>query len=271
MATVPDDTGLRLQRRGVVSLEGPETRKFLQGLVTADVARLDRQPAVAAALLTPQGKVLVEMIVVGTANGVLIDCPLSEVANLLKRLTLYKLRAKIEIADRTSALAVVWTPPGAATGGIADPRHPGLGSRAIVAAAAAHGSGDAAYDARRIALGIAEQDADFGPTEVFPHEANYDQLGTVDFDKGCYVGQEVVSRVEHRGLARRRVTPVTFAGSAPAQGAPVVVGEVEIGTMGSSIAGRGLAMLRRDRAADALAAGKPILAGAVALRPEPGE
>lgn len=265
MATVPDDTGLRLQRRGVVSLEGPETRKFLQGLVTADVARLDRQPAFAAALLTPQGKVLVEMIVAGTANGVLIDCPLAEVANLLKRLTLYKLRAKIEIADRTPALAVVWTPPGAATGGIADPRHPGLGSRTIAAAAEAHGSGDAAYDARRIALGIAEQDADFGPTEVFPHEVNYDQLGAVDFDKGCYVGQEVVSRMQHRGTARSRFVPVSAAGDLPAKGTPVTAAGREIGQMGSHLGHRGLVLLRLDRLADAVAAGTVPEAGGVAL------
>lgn len=265
MATVPDDTGLRLHRRGVVAIEGPETRKFLQGLLTADVGRFDRQRALAAALLTPQGKVLVEMIVVGTADGVLIDCPLSETGNLLKRLTLYKLRAKIEIADRTSTLAVLWAAPGAATAGIPDPRHPGLGSRAIVDAADAHGSGDAAFDACRIVLGIAEQDADFGPSEVFPHEASYDQLSAVDFDKGCYVGQEVVSRMQHRGTARSRFVPVSASAELPAKGTPVTAAGREIGQMGSHSGNRGLVLMRLDRLADAVAAGTTPEAAGVAL------
>ena len=265
MATVPDDTGLRLHRRGVVSLDGPETRNFLQGLLTADVARLDRQRAIAAALLTPQGKVLVEMIAVGTANGVLLDCPLPEAGNLLKRLTLYKLRAKVVIADRTAELGVVWGATGAGAGGFADPRHPELGYRAIIAAGEAHGSGDAAYDARRIALGIAEQDADYGASEVFPHEANYDQLGAVDFDKGCYVGQEVVSRMQHRGTARSRFVPVSSSGELPQKGAPVKAAGREIGQMGSHQGHRGVVLMRLDRLSDAVAAGAALEAGGVAL------
>ncbi|MFO1172926.1 MAG: folate-binding protein [Hyphomicrobiaceae bacterium] len=249
-----------------MSVEGPDTRKFLQGLLTADVGRLDRQRALAAALLTPQGKVLVEMIVTGTADGVLIDCPLSETGNLVKRLTLYKLRAKIEILDRTSTLAVVWTPPGAGAVGFADPRHPGLGFRSIVDAADAHGSGDAAYDAHRIVLGIAEQDADFGPSEVFPHEASYDQLGSVDFDKGCYVGQEVVSRMQHRGTARSRFVPVSASAELPPKGTPVTAAGREIGQMGSHQGNCGLVLMRLDRLADAVAAGTTPEAAGVALR-----
>lgn len=255
MATIPDDTWLRLQRRGVVSLAGPETRKFLQGLLTADVSRLDRQRAFAAALLTPQGKVLVEMIVVGTPDGVLIDCPLSEVANLIKRLTLYRLRAKIEIADRSWDKAVVWSGSNTGADCFPDPRHPDLGFRAIVPASNDPGASEAAYDARRIRLGIAEQGADYGASEVFPHEANYDQLCAVDFDKGCYVGQEVVSRMQHRGTARSRYVPVSASGELPKKGTPVTAAGREIGQMGSLQGDQGLVLMRLDRLADAVAAG----------------
>ena len=262
MASVLNDTGLRLHRRGVVAIEGPETRKFLQGLLSADLGRLERQPAFAAALLTPQGKVLVEAIIVGTPGGVLIDCHLEQVPELLKRLALYKLRAKIEITDRSDELAVTWS---AVTGGIADPRHPGLGFRTIVAAAAARGEGEASYDARRIALGIAEQGADFGASEVFPHEANYDQLGAVDFDKGCYVGQEVVSRMQHRGTARSRFVPVSGETELPEKGRPVTAVGREIGQMGSHQGNKGLVLMRLDRLADAIAAGATPEVGGVRL------
>lgn len=259
----PDDTGsLRLNRRGLVSIDGPDTRKLLQGLLTADLGRLDRQRAIAAALLTPQGKVLVEMIVSATTNGVLLDCCEAEAGALIKRLTLYKLRAKIEIANRTADLAVAWS---ATAGEIPDPRHPGLGFRTIIATADARGTADAAYDAHRIRLGIAEQGADYGATEVFPHEANYDQLGAVDFDKGCYVGQEVVSRMQHRGTARSRFVPVSGTAALPPKGMPVTAGGREIGQMGSQEGGHGLVLMRLDRLADAVSAGAQVEAGGVAL------
>jgi folate-binding protein YgfZ len=260
MGEANDNTGgHRLEGRGIVAVTGPETRKFLQGLLTADLGRLDRQAAIHAALLTPQGKILCEMLVAGTADGVLLDLPAVEVANLVKRLTLYKLRAKVEIADRTADLAVVWRPDG---DGFTDPRHPGLGRRAIVPASEAGHSVSVIYDARRIALGIAEQGADYATTEVFPHEANLDQIGGVDFDKGCYVGQEVVSRIQHRGTERSRFVPVAAEAELPERGTPVTAGGREIGSMGSHQGNRGLALIRLDRLADAVASGHaPVAAG----------
>ena len=269
MPNANDNTsGRRLDGRAVVAVLGPETRKLLQGLLTADLGRLDRQAAVPAALLSPQGKILVEMLVVGHGDGVLLDVPAGELASLVKRLTLYKLRAKVEIADRTSDLAVVWCPAG---DGFTDPRHPGLGRRAIVAASAAGSPADEAYDVRRIGLGIAEQGADYGATEVFPHEANLDQLGGVDFDKGCYVGQEVVSRIQHRGTARSRFVPVAADTGLPERGTPVTAGGRAIGAMGSHQGRNGLALIRLDRLADAVASGhRPEAAGSAltVIRPD---
>ncbi len=121
------------------------------------------------------------------------------------------------------------------------------------------------YEAHRIALGVPSGGLDFRYGDAFPHEADMDQLGGIDFAKGCYVGQEVVSRMEHRGSARTRAVPVRYEGAAPAAGVAVTAGERQLGTMGSALAGHGLALLRLDRVAEALADGQPLLAGGVAI------
>jgi hypothetical protein len=123
-----------------------------------------------------------------------------------------------------------------------------------------------AYDAHRIALGVPRGGQDFSYLDAFPHEADMDQLAGVDFDKGCYVGQEVVSRVEHRSTARSRVVPIAYDEFAPMQGAPVTAGEKQIGVLGSTANGRGLALLRLDRVADALADESPLVAGGIVIR-----
>ncbi|MEZ5923593.1 MAG: folate-binding protein [Hyphomicrobiaceae bacterium] len=265
MAHATSETrGARLSRRGLVTVVGPDTQKLLQGLLTSDLGRLDRHPAIPATLLTPQGKILVEMLVVGIDGGVALDVPAGEVATLLKRLALYKLRAKVEISDVSNERALLWLPEAAdgARGTFPDPRHRDLGPRLLAPIIEAVGSADRDYDARRIALGIAEQGADYAATEVFPHEANLDQLGGVDFDKGCYVGQEVVSRMHHRGTARSRFVPVTGQAELAERGTPVMAGGREIGRMGSHQGMSGLALLRLDRLAEAVAAGvQPEISG----------
>jgi tRNA-modifying protein YgfZ len=157
-----------------------------------------------------------------------------------------------------------------------DPRLPVLGLRVMLPphlaseAAAELGAEltDAgAYEAHRVALGIPRGGLDFMYGDAFPHEADMDQLGGVDFEKGCYVGQEVVSRMEHRGTARNRVVPIGYDAFAPEAGVPVMAGERQVGIMGSSAAGRGLALLRLDRVADALAADVALIAGGVTIRP----
>jgi folate-binding protein YgfZ len=150
-----------------------------------------------------------------------------------------------------------------------------LGIRVLLpphlAAAAATGLGaelvDAeAYEAHRIALGVPRGGVDFSYGDAYPHEIDMDQLRGVDFDKGCYVGQEVVSRIEHRARARTRIVPVAYEAFAPDVGVAVMAGDREVGTMGSAAAGRGLAMLRLDRVGEALAAGTPLSAGGLAIR-----
>ena len=157
-----------------------------------------------------------------------------------------------------------------------DPRLPTLGSRVMLpphlAAEAAADLGAPlvaaeAYETHRIALGVPRGGLDFMYADAFPHEADMDQLNGVDFEKGCYVGQEVISRVEHRSSARSRVVPIAYEEFAPSSGLPIMAGDKQVGTLGSTAKGRGLAFMRLDRVADALAAGTPFQAGGIALRP----
>jgi folate-binding protein YgfZ len=273
-----------LPDRGVVKVVGDDARKFLNGLLTTDIGKVTPQSATFTALLTPQGKIMVDMIVAEApaedGGGFFIDVPKALTPTLVTRLNFYKLRAKVLIEDLSEVLGVmaVWDQPRETEYGLcyADPRLPALGMRCMLpphlAAEAAADLGaslvDAAeHEAHRIALGAPRGGLDFQYNDAFPHEADMDQLGGIDFQKGCYIGQEVVSRVEHRGTARKRVVLVTFEDFGPESGLPVRVGDIEAGTMGSSTRGRGLALLNLGRVGDALAAGTPIMAGGVALHP----
>jgi folate-binding protein YgfZ len=275
-----------LPDRGVVKVSGDDAKTFLNGLLTVDVGKMQPGAARYGALLAPQGKIVSDFIVYEAletdGGGFLIDCPLALAGTLVDKFKFYKLRAKVAADDLSATLGIlaVWdgTPPDSEFGpGYADPRLPALGHRIILprnaAADAATELGadiaDAeAYDAHRIALGVPRGGADFAYGDTFPHEADMDQLGGVDFDKGCYVGQEVVSRIEHRANARTRVLPIAYDEFAPASGLDVVAGEKPLGTLGSTANGLGLALLRIDRVADALAAGTPITAGGIAIHPK---
>jgi folate-binding protein YgfZ len=273
-----------LPDRGVVKVAGIDARKFLNGLVTADMGKVTPARPCFAALLTPQGKIIVDFIVAEAADGgFLLDCPWALAQALVERLAFYKLRAKVMLANQSETLGVmaIWDgvaaiPPTPASGGSCywDPRLPELGLRCILSpppadAAAAFGAelvDAAAYEMHRIALGVPAGSLDFAYDDAFPHEADMDQLHGVDFQKGCFVGQEVVSRIEHRGTARTRVVPVAHGGAAPAIGTAVTAAGKPVGTMGSAAAGRGLAILRLDRVDEALAGGTPLMAGGVELR-----
>lgn len=265
-----------LPDRGVVRVTGEEAATFLQGLVTCDVAAIPDGEARFGALLTPQGKIVVDFLVIpapaAVGGGFLFDVPRALAADLAKKLGFYRLRAKVTVEDQLDRLAVtaLWggdAPP--AAGGVVarDPRHPGLGWRMVAPPPLEIVSDAGAYDAHRIRLGIPEGGRDFVYGDTFPHEADMDQLAGVDFHKGCYVGQEVVSRMQHRGTARTRVVPVAFPDFPPMEGLDVTAGDKTIGVMGSAAEGHGLAKLRLDRIADALAAGDAITAGGIALTP----
>src|SRR3954470_11126063 len=261
-----------LPERGVVKVAGEDARKFLNGLLTADIAKVTPERATFAALLTPQGKIMVDMIVAEApaedGGSFFIDCPRALGKTLVDRLNFYKLRAKLIAEDLSEILGVmaIWDGTGETEYGLcyADPRLPALGDRCMLpphlAADAATDLGatlvDATtYEEHRITLGAPRGGLDFNYNDAFPHEADMDQLNGIDFEKGCYFGQEVVSRVEHRGTARKRVVPVAFDDFAAEVGVAVKAGETDIGVMGTSVrgSGRGLAMLRLDRVADALA------------------
>ncbi|MGA3307909.1 MAG: folate-binding protein [Xanthobacteraceae bacterium] len=267
-----------LPDRGVVKVAGDDARNFLHGLLSADILKLTAGAARFCALLSPQGKIVADFIVVEApaqdGGGFFLDLPRARAKALVEKLNLYKLRSRLIVEDLSAVLGVVaaWDGDGTSAFGLAyaDPRLGALGLRVMVpphrAADAAAGLGailvDASeYEGHRIALGIPRGGVDFSYGDAFPHEADMDQLGGVDFTKGCYVGQEVVSRMEHRGLARTRAVPVRYDGAAPAAGVAVLAGERQIGTMGSTADGRGLALLRLDRVADALSRGEPLLAG----------
>jgi tRNA-modifying protein YgfZ len=277
-----------LPDRGIIEISGADARRFLHGLLTADIARMTAATPRYAALLTPQGKIVADLLVVQSAEAegacFLLDCERSLVAMLVAKLNFYKLRAKVTVEDVSNTLAVLalWDEAPAAAARepgspwFADPRLAALGWRAVVSPATVADAvrtqgaalGDAsAYEAHRIALGVPRGGVDFAYGDAFPHEADMDQLNGVDFAKGCYVGQEVVSRMQHRGTVRSRVVPVLIEGAAPEPGTPVVAGEKTLGAMGSAAGGRGLALLRLDRVADAAAAGLPLVAGNARLRP----
>ncbi len=242
-----------LQDRSVLQISGEDARGFLQGLVTNDMALVRAGNAISTALLNPQGKILFDFFVTGAKDGYLIDCARSQKADLIKRLNMYKLRSKVKISDPGEGLgvAVFWPEMAAFKDGarFQDPRHEALGVRVIASLSWLEKAIEtpADYHALRIGLGIAEGGQDFNPGEVFPHEANFDQLNGVSFSKGCYVGQEVVSRMRHKTDIRKRFLPVALEGPAPDVGSPVFAGEKKAGIMGSSAGNKGLALLRFDR------------------------
>jgi folate-binding protein YgfZ len=264
-----------LPDRSILRVSGEEARHFLHNLVTCDVEKLVAGEARFGALLTPQGKILFDFFVVAGKDDFLLDAPKALAADLLKRLTFYKLRAKVEIAARDDLVVAALLDSGKLDGAFADPRHAKLGARIILSAASAEATLKSAgfslaraeeWQKQRIALGIPEGGKDFPYGDTFPHEADMDQLHGVDFKKGCFIGQEVVSRMQHKSVTRTRVVPVSFEGPTPAEGTEVKIGDKVAGVFGSSADERALAKLRLDRVEDGLKAGEKLNAGDVTLK-----
>ncbi len=260
-----------LADRGVVSVSGEDAQSFLQGLITNDIEKVSKTTAIYAALLTPQGKFLHDFFIVQHKDRYLLDCDVSRIPDLIKRLSMYRLRAKVDIADEsaTFSVGIMLEPDGAASTSEAgaaktrfdgvsyiDPRHAGLGERTIrlideddtfPTDETVLASNRAEYDARRIALGIPDSRADLVPEKSLPLEVGFDELNGVDFQKGCYVGQEVTARMKHRSLVKKRLFPVTFDGDL-APGSSVSAGDIVAGEIYSARTGSGLALLRLDLA-----------------------
>jgi hypothetical protein len=269
-----------LPDRGLIEVNGPDAGAFLHGLVTNDIVAAQPGQAVFAGLLTPQGKILFDFLIhIRDRQSYWIDAPVEQAGDLTRRLTLYKLRARIEIADRSADFAVgaLWGErPGEGMSGFlaayADPRYAALGERFVLergaqpaAAAAASIVGDTAYHAHRISLAVPQGGLDYAYGEAFPHEAAYDDLNGVDFKKGCYVGQEVVSRMHHRGIAKTRIVAVRMSQPVEGGGMEILAGDRPVGQLGSTDGVHGIAMVRLDRVEDAMREGVPLHVGEVTL------
>jgi folate-binding protein YgfZ len=272
-----------LPDRGVVKVSGEDARSFLNGLVTTDVTQLAPSLGRFGALLTPQGKIIVDFLITeapsGHGGGFLIDCPRALAQGLADKLGFYKLRAKVKVENLSDHLGVLaaWDGDFAVKPDLsfADPRNDVLGWRILIPEELRQKVADligadlvdsTAYEAHRISSGAPRGGLDFMYGDAFPHETNMDRLHGVDFDKGCYVGQEVVSRMQHRGTARTRTVKVILDGFAPEPGTAIVAGDKPVGTIGSTAGQHGLALIRTDRVTDALDAGLALTAGGLGLR-----
>jgi tRNA-modifying protein YgfZ len=245
-----------LKSRGLIRLQGENVLGFLHNLLTTDVEKLTPGHLAYGALLSPQGKIQHEVFVHHHGEAIYIDCVMGQRETLLKRLIMYRLRAKIAIEPEDRLAVNVSHSEGLSC---ADPRNSNLGSRTLVAAYDEAFAGDD-YHRYCMSLGIADGERDIGENQLFPHEANLDLLHGVSFTKGCYVGQEVVSRMQHRGTARTRILPVAFDGLAPPKDTEITSGDTRIGTMLSSLNNLGFALLRLDKLVETQA---PLLTGSV--------
>lgn len=255
-----------LADRAIVAVSGEDAEGLLNRLVTKSVLDMHGNDARYAALLSPQGKLLFDFLVYRRPEGYWLDAPADQAAELARKLTMFKLRAKVAIAlEPDLAVAASWggalmEAPGPA---FRDPRHDKLGYRIVASpdklSTLGLGSGD--YESHRIGLGVPRGGLDWPYGDTFVHDANLDLLHGVDFDKGCYVGQEVVSRVHHRSSSRKRVVKLHFYGTVPDAGTPLEAGGTMLGTVTSLAGGEGLAAARVDRLAEAEAGKVPVTAG----------
>lgn len=249
--------------RSIIRVSGGDAVGFLNNVLTQDVALLGEAGVQYAALLSPQGKVVADMLL--WADGeerIVLDADPSRGSELLRRLRLYKLRAQVAIDDVSAELSILWSAR-SFEGARADPRLPdgALGWRRLAPSVGAQ-DGAAGYNAHRLSLGVPDLAQDAAPEEVFALEALLEELRGVDFQKGCFVGQENVSRMKRRATTRRKFCALRFEGEAPPPGTPILAGEIEVGALRSGGPGRAIALLRLDRAlaADAAltAAGRPV-------------
>ncbi|WP_419254015.1 YgfZ/GcvT domain-containing protein [Caulobacter sp. ErkDOM-YI] len=241
----------QLTSRAVIAVSGPDWRSFLQGLITQDVEALAIGELRLGAILSPQGRLLYDLFIAGTEGGALLDVAAQYREAIILRLTMYRLRAKVEFGPSDLTVTALWPADEtlkADEGFYRDPRLPQLGARAYGLAAAPTADEDA-YDTHRLARGVPGP-ADWLSDKTYPIEANFDLLNGIDFKKGCFVGQETTSRMKRRGTIKTRMLPITFDGPAPAFGSEVLAGELRAGEVLSGREGRAMASLRLDRIKD---------------------
>ncbi|MBO0128202.1 folate-binding protein YgfZ [Agrobacterium sp. OT33] len=249
-----------LADRRLIRVSGTGAEEFLNNLITADVENLGEGEARASALLTPQGKILFDFLIARDGTDYLIETGAAEQDALLRRLTMYKLRAPVDLkSEATEGVSVFWNENAPETG-IRDGRFARAGVDLFRLPGASASGEAAAYEALRVEHGIAESGRDYALQDAFPHDVLMDVNDGVSFKKGCFVGQEVVSRMKHRGTARRRVVTVSAEGPLPDSGTEITANGKPVGTLGTVCGSTALAIVRIDRIADALASGTPLLA-----------
>lgn len=262
---------VHLNERALIEVAGPDAEHFLQNVLTPDLTAVRAGEAHPGALLTPQGKILFAFLITRQDEAAfLLEVPAADADGFVKRLLLYRLRAKAEISVRDQrVVAVSWQNDSTSStlpSGVRDMRFPQeVGVRRHYLDLPEANGGREDWERLRIRNGIAEIGADYASAEAFPHDVLMDQNGGVGFKKGCFIGQEVVSRMQHRGTARRRVMIVEGERDLPPPGTEVKAGGRALGTLGSSAGREGLAILRIDRVKDALDAGQTIIANEVPL------
>ena len=288
------DGYVMLAERGVLAVRGADAVPFLQGLISSDLNRITAEQAGYGALLTPQGKFLFDFMLVRAGDELLLDAERARLNQLLQRLTMYRLRSKVELEDVSGRLAVAAVlgedaaarfelaeRPGACrpfgTGfALIDPRLVQLGIRVLLPPDEISGTLEGlglrclepeVYERMRLTLGVPDGSRDLVVERSTLLESGFEELHGVDFEKGCFVGQELTARMHYRGLVRKRLLPVVLEGPRPEPGTIVRLGDREAGEMRSSIDGRGLALLRLDRIAEAEQTGTPLYAEATEVLP----
>jgi len=273
---------LVLPDRAVIAVTGADAAHLLHNVLTCDIEALLAGVAQPGALLTPQGKVMFDFLVARDGDGFLIDIDSAQVDAFLKRMTLYKLRSKVDFSVQDeSVVSVSWDDESAGSGDDSSAsrtesrkafRDARFGGAEVLRSVSPFGTDVAdaapteAWDQMRIAHGVVESGGDFALGDAFGHDISLDQNGGLDFKKGCYVGQEVVSRMQHRGTARRRVVIVTGDGPLPESGSEIKAGGKPAGALGTVAGDRALAIVRLDRIEAATGSGAPVLVGDVAIR-----
>ena len=283
-----------LQGRGLLALSGPDAASFLQGLISSDLDRITAGQAGYGALLTPQGKFLFDFVILRAGETLLLDTERARLGPLLQRLTMYRLRSKVELEDASARYAVAAVlgdgaaerfelpdRPGACRSlgdgfVLVDPRLTGLGVRVLLPPDRIEGTlaelglarlEPEAYERLRLTLGVPDGSRDLVVERSTLLESGFEELNGVDFAKGCFVGQELTARMHYRGLVRKRLLPVVLKGPCPEPGTIIRLGELEAGEMRSGIDGQGLALLRLDRIAEAEQTLTALSAGATEVRP----
>lgn len=288
-----DKTFIRLDKRGLLAVAGDDRRSFLQGLISNDINKVGPTQAVYSGFLTAQGRFLHDFFVVELGDALYLDCEGDRLDDLRRRLSLYRLRSKVTLTPGGDTLAVVAAfgggalaaldlPDGAGSakpfaGGIVyvDPRLVGLGARAIIpadklgafakAGFKAGTFGD--YDRLRLSLGVPDGSRDLPVEKALLLENGFDELNGIDWNKGCYVGQELTARMKYRLLVKKRLTPVRIDGPAPEPGTPVLLDGQEAGEMRSARDTLGLALLRLEAVEQADKDGRPLVAGESTVTP----